>query len=119
MKKPVTPKAHGIIDYALSGIQLIAPALLGVNSKSRTTYQALGTGFLGINALTDTEVGLKKLIPFKGHQKADASFLAGLSLLTFTSMINKDKKALAFHLGFLALAVTHYVLTDYNSKSIS
>lgn len=116
MKKPVSPTAHGIIDYVFSGIQLAAPPLLGVNSGAAITYQAIGSGFTLINALTNTKAGIKPLIPFKTHQKADLGFLAGLSLLSFVRFIRKDKRALRFHLAFLGVALAHYILTDYNRK---
>ncbi|SFC35601.1 hypothetical protein SAMN05421747_10967 [Parapedobacter composti] len=117
MKKPIDAKRHGIIDYAFTGVQLLGPSLLGINGNVRKTYQALGTGFAAVNAFTDTPVGLKPVISFKGHQKADISYLLGLSLLTASSMIRKNRRALAFHLGFFAAALAHYVLTNYNSRN--
>ena len=116
MKKPVSSTTHGVLDYVLSGVQLAAPSLLKVNSSAVRTYQAIGAGVTLLNALTDSPVGIKHLVPFKGHQKADIGFLVGLSALSMASFIRKDKAALRFHLGFLAIAVTHYLLTDYNSR---
>lgn len=113
--KPVKPVLHGIIDYLFSGIQLIVRKSIGLNNKACKTYQALGAGFIGMNALTDTPVGLKRTISFKDHQKADAAFLATLALLTFANNIQKDKKTLSFHLSFLTIAISHYILTDYNA----
>lgn len=115
-KKPIKPKAHGVIDYGFSSIQLAVPTAIGMNDKACKTYQALGAGFLVVNALTDTPAGIKPVIPFKYHQKADAAFLAGLSLLTFSKPIRKSRRALFFHLGFLSVAIAHYVLTDYEEK---
>jgi hypothetical protein len=40
-----------------------------------------------------------------------------MGLLTLTSFIRKDKKALGFHLGFLTLALANYLLTDYDGRS--
>ena len=117
MNKPLSPTAHSIVDYVFSGIQIAGPSLLHINPKAARTYQALGAGFTLVNALTDTPAGIKHLIPFKGHQKADLGFLVGMSLLSLTSFIRKDKKALGFHLGFLALATANYLLTDYDSRS--
>ena len=114
MKKPIDAKTHGIIDYAFAGVQLIGPSLLGLNKKTTAAYQLLGTAFTAINAVTDTPVGIIRLISMKGHQKADASFLATLSALTLANMIKDDKKSLAFHLGFLGVAIMHYALTDYD-----
>lgn len=117
MNKPLSPTAHSVIDYVFSGVQLAGPSLLGLNKSASRTYQALGAGFTIVNALTDTPAGIKHLIPFRGHQKADLGFLAGTTLLSMASFIRKDKKALYFHLGFLALALTNYLLTDYESGS--
>lgn len=114
MQKLLSPKAHSILDYVFSGVQLAAPPLLGLNSTAARTYQALGAGYTLVNALTNTPAGIKHLIPFKIHQKADIGVLAGLSLLSLASFIRKDKRALGFHLGFLAIAIANYVLTDYN-----
>jgi hypothetical protein len=117
MKKPLTPKAHGVLDYVFSGVQLLGPSLLGINRKASNTYRAIGAGFTVLNALTNTPVGLQKRIPFKTHQKADIGFLVGMSALSLAAPIRKDKRALAFHLGFLAVAILHYALTDYNKRS--
>ncbi|GAB3255794.1 FAD-dependent oxidoreductase [Larkinella harenae] len=114
--KPITPKLHGILDYVFAGLQLTAPALLGLNPQTVRTYQALGTSFTVVNALTDTPVALKRVIPFEDHQKIDAAFLAGLSLLTFAKFIRNDKASLGFHLGFLGTAVANYLLTDYKGS---
>jgi len=115
--KPVTPTLHGTIDYAFSGIQLLAPLALGLGPQMAKTYGALGLGFLGVNAFTDTPAGIRHSISFRNHQRLDLSFLAGLSLLSMVRFIRGNKKALRFHLAFLGLAVAHYVLTDYKSGS--
>jgi hypothetical protein len=117
MKKPVSPTAHGIIDYVFSGVQAATPFLLSLNPATKKTYAALSTGFTIVNALTNTKAGIKPVIPFRGHQKADIGFLAGLGLLTFAGFIRNDKKSRLFHLAFLGLAVAHYLLTDYNQDT--
>lgn len=116
ISKPVTPTMHGIIDHVFSGILLAAPSVIDLNDNATKTYGTLGAGFLVVNALTDTPVGIQPVLSFKQHQKADAAFLAGLALLTFAGFIRKSKKALPFHLGFLATAAAHYLLTDYNAE---
>lgn len=117
ISKPVKPRTHGAIDYLFSGIQLAAPVLLRLNPKAVNTFRVMGSGFLLLNALTDTPYGLKHLLSFKSHQRADSLFLAGLSLLPLLKFIRNNKKAFFFTLGFLGTAVTHYVLTDYNAGS--
>lgn len=116
IRKPVKVRHHGIIDYIFSGIQLGLPAMLGLNKKATRTYAALGSGFLLINALTDTPVAVRRAISFKGHQKADAVFLAGIAALSIAGFIRNAPATRTFHLAFLGTAVAHYLLTDYNSR---
>ena len=115
MKKPVSPAAHGIVDYILSGIEIAGPPLLGLNPRAARTYQAIGAGYTIINALTKTPVGVKRLIALKTHKKGDLGLLTGLALLSVVPFIRKDKKALIFHAAFLGLAVLQYILTDYKA----
>ncbi len=115
MNKPITPKLHGIIDYVFSGILLYGPYIAGLNDNATKTYNAAGASLLVGNSFTDTPVGVYPELSFKDHQKTDVVFLAGLSLFTLAKFIRKDKKALPFHLGFLAAAITNYLLTDYNA----
>jgi len=97
-------------------MQVMGPVAFGINDEAARTYQALSTGFLATNALTDTPYGLARVIPFENHQKADMGFLAGLSILTFSKTIRKDKRTLAFHLGMLSMAALNYFLTDYKRE---
>jgi len=113
--KPITPAWHGIIDYGFAAIQLAAPSLLGLNRQTIRTYQVLGGGFMVVNAITDTPAAVKPIISLKTHQKVDAAFLVGVSLLSFTRFIRRDRQSLGFHLGFLGTAITNYVLTDYEA----
>lgn len=115
MKKIISPKMHGILDYALGSMLLTLPGQLGVNNTATKNYRLLATGMTAMNAMTDTPAGLKKMIPLKMHQKADASLLAALAIATFSDTIRKDPKTLGFHLGLLGLAGLQYAMTDYDA----
>lgn len=115
MKKPIKAGMHGTIDYIFSGLQMILPAAIGVNKKAVKTFAAVASGFTAMNALTDTPAGIKKVIPFKTQGKIDMANLGGLALLTFAPAVRNDKRALAFHLIFLAAATANYLFTDYDS----
>lgn len=117
MDKPIKPIAHGIFDYLFAGIQLFLPSALNLNKKVVKSYQKKGLGFLAVNALTDTPVGVKKVISLKTHQKIDAVALGGLALMTASKMIRKDKKARLFHLLYFAAATTNFLLTDYDAET--
>jgi hypothetical protein len=119
MIKPINAKWHGIIDYAFAAIQLLLPKALKLNKKVVKAYELQGTGFLTVNALTDTPVGIKPVLSLKTHQKIDAAALSSLALLTASKMIRKDKKALTFHLIYFAVATTNFLLTNYDDIQAS
>ncbi|RZJ31987.1 MAG: hypothetical protein EOO48_00350 [Flavobacterium sp.] len=115
MKKIISPKMHGMMDYALGTALMTLPAMVGVNEKASGNYRKLAAGMSTLNVLTDTPAGLRKVIPFKTHKKADAGLLGMLALATMSKTIRKDPKALAFHLALLGVAGLNYALTDYNA----
>jgi len=115
--KPITPALHQLLDYGLGAAQMLAPKRLGANSKAVKLYQIAGVAFLGVNVLTDAPYGLKRLLPMRVHQAADTGFLIAMGAATFLPAIRKDDRTRRFHLGFLALALTNYFLSDYaNTK---
>ena len=114
MKKPITAKTHGIIDYALGGLVGAAPAMLPMNKSARNTYIGVASAMSGLNGMTNSPVGIKRTVSMKTHKKVDVGMLAGLALATALPMIRKDKTALYFHLGLLAVTALTFLLTDYN-----
>jgi hypothetical protein len=114
MKKPITPAMHGTIDYVMGTALFAAPTLLGINQKAARNYRRTASLITALNAMTDTPAGIRKMVPMKVHQAADASVLAGLALATTAKSVRTDKKALIFHCAFFAMALTQYMLTDYN-----
>jgi len=114
--KPIKAKQHGIIDYAFGTLLITGPLILGLNKQAKRNYREIAISFMGMNAVTDTPVGLAPLITLQDHKKYDTSFLSAMSMMTFSKPIRKDKKALRFHLGFLSLAILNYMMTDYNAS---
>jgi len=119
MKKPISPAAHGIMDYVLGTVQAAAPLVLGMNQTATITHQAASVAMTAVNMLTNTPVGLKPVLSMKDHQKADIGLLGGMALMTLIPAIHNDKKALGFHLGFLAMALTQFLLTDFDGQQSS
>ncbi|HEX8561459.1 MAG TPA: hypothetical protein VF676_00640 [Flavobacterium sp.] len=116
--KPITPEMHCIMDYAMSATLITLPSMLGMNKTARNTYCSVGASILSLNATTDVKGAVKKMVPLKTHKKADLGLLLGTLGMTFMKPIWRDKKALAFHVGFLALATTQYLLTDFDSGTV-
>lgn len=105
------------MDYAVSGIQLLAPQLLNLNPAAKITYGLLSAGILANNALSDTEVGVKRSISMRKHRNVDVGLLIGQVALLALPFIRKDKKALALHAGLLAVSLVEFLLTDYKASA--
>lgn len=116
-KKPLKPIHHGIIDYGFAAVQLAGPTLLGLNENTRKLHQLFGLKLLGLNALTDTPAGIKPVLSFEKHQKADLAVLGSMTALTGLKHIRNNRRSLIFHLAFVGLSAAHYLLTDYKAGS--
>lgn len=67
MIKVLDPKIHGILDYALAILFLIAPAVFGFTDIAATLSYIIGVVYVGTSLLTQYPLGLFKLIPFPIH----------------------------------------------------
>ena len=117
MKKPVSPAAHGIMDYALVGSLLTLPSLFGFSAKVKKLYAAEALALLVYVALTDQPAAIKPVIPFPVHGKIDPFNVAGFALQTGLKAFRKNKKAMAFNIGFTALAALTVLLTDWQGST--
>ncbi len=115
--KPISPKTHSLIDYALVGSLLTMPSVLGFTSQVKKIYMAEGLALLVYVALTDQPAAIKPLIPFPVHGKIDPFNIGQFALQTFLKPFQKDKKAKLFNIGFTALAGITVLLTDWNGPT--
>jgi len=113
--KLISPKQHGYADYGFAAALLFTPAVLGMNTKAQKIYAALGCNVIAINSVTDHGSAIKPLLSIETHQKIDMANIALLYGLFTVDPIQKDKKALAFHIGLTALATLNVLMTDYKA----
>ena len=115
--KPISPKLHALIDYALVGSLFMLPSVLGFNRTVKNIYTAEALVLLSYIALTDQPVAIKPLIPFPTHGKIDPFNVAQFALQSGLKAFRRDKKALLFNVGFTALAGITVLLTDWNGPT--
>ncbi len=115
--KPISPKLHGLIDYALVGSLFTLPSLLGLNQTAKKIYGAEALALLVYVALTDQPVAVKPLIPFPTHGKIDPFNVAQFALQTGLPAFRNQQKALLFNLGFTAIAGLTVWLTDWHGPT--
>ncbi|MEO3407561.1 hypothetical protein AAFN85_26825 [Mucilaginibacter sp. CAU 1740] len=115
-EKPITPKWHALIDYALVGSLLTLPSLFGMNKKAKQLYAAEALILLPYVALTKQPVAVKGLIPMETHGKIDPFNVAQFALQTFFKPFHQTKKELIFNVAFTAIAGLTVLLTDYRPE---
>lgn len=80
MAKPLSRPVHGVLDYLYAAAIAIAPDLLHFEDEETATTLCRSTGLATVvtSLFTRYELGLVKVLPFKGHLAADAltGFLA-------------------------------------------
>ena len=67
MKKALNPKVHGILDYGLALLFLLAPSLFGFSETAATVSYIIGVVYIGTSLLTRYPLGAIKVIPFPTH----------------------------------------------------
>jgi hypothetical protein len=111
--KPISPKTHALIDYALTGSLLVLPSLLGMNKKARLIYAVEALVLLPYVALTKQPISIKGVIPFQIHGKIDLFNVGQFAVQSFFTPFKKTKKELLFNIAFTAVAGLAVLLTDW------
>jgi hypothetical protein len=117
MTKLLDRKAHALSDYGFTLGQWVLPEIIGMNKQAVNLYRMLGSNLLAYNMLTDQPLAFKKVIPYRTHYLIDVGNVGLLALLTFHQSIRRDKRALGFHLGLVALAALNILMTNWKAKS--
>jgi hypothetical protein len=72
MRKPISTKAHGFIDYMTAGLLGTLPRALGWSRQVTHLLDAAACTTVVYSALTRYELGLVKALPMKAHLGIDA-----------------------------------------------
>lgn len=114
MSKPLSPKTHALIDYALVGGLLTLPTLLKMNRSVRLVYAVEAAILLPYVALTKTPVAVKGVIPLRTHAAIDPFNVVQFAGQSFFPAFRKHRKELLFNLAFTAIAGLTVALTDWD-----
>lgn len=76
----ISRRTHGVLDYVVGLLLILAPKILGFDNDGPEDRipMMLGIGTLVYSLLTRYELGLIKVIPFRGHMALD--IISGLFL---------------------------------------
>jgi hypothetical protein len=115
LRRLVGQGARSAIDYALAGVTL-AGALVGRSSRARVTSAILGGAALAISAMSDTRLGVAKLIPIEAREKLDHAWGGAAIALPFA--LGYWRTASRAAIGHVAVGTAKILLalvTDYRA----
>jgi hypothetical protein len=112
MRKPITTKTHGVLDYLTIGSFLFLPRLLGFSKATATGMTAVGLTKLGYTLFTNHELGLVKALPMKAHLAMDVAGGAMLCALPFMAGHDVDDLETAVCTGLGAFDIAAAPLTE-------
>ena len=116
MKKPISPRTHGIIDYATVLTVAAAPKMFGFPDPAAKLCYGLAAGYLGLSMMTDYPLAAQRLVPFKAHGAAEAAIGLALPAMPWVLGFEDDRAACSFFFGLTALTGIVAALTDWEGE---
>ncbi len=112
----VSQDVHSLIDYAVGIVAVTAPFFGRRTTRSRVVGASLAGAILGVSAVSDYRLSVKKLVPIEAHEIVDYAF--GAVAITSPFLFNywrRSPVAAAAHVACGALVVLKSLLTDYRA----
>lgn len=116
MRKPISPRLHGMLDYTTVATLASVPRLMNFPQRATRTADALAGSYGGLSALTDYPLSVRRTIPFKAHGAAELASGLALPLLPWMLGFSGHKAARNFFLGLTAVTLVVAALTDWNAE---
>jgi hypothetical protein len=116
MRKPISPRIHGVLDYATSTAVAIAPRAMHFPRPARMLFDFLAAGYTGLSAVTDYPLSVKRVAPFKVHGATELAIAALLPAMPYALGFANHRAARNLCFGLTALTLVVAALTDWDSK---
>lgn len=117
MRKPITPYAHGVLDYTTTAMVASAPRLMRFPKAAEYACYVLAGTLTGMALLTDYPLGAKRVIPFKAHGASDVSLGVLLPLVPWMLGFGRNARARNFFLGLAAFSGVVSAMTDWDKDT--
>ncbi len=116
--KIISSKMHGILDYATVIFLLASPALFKMEAPLSTFTYALSSVHLGLTILTNFELGLIKVIPFRIHGLIEIVVALALAGVAFWFYNSGDALGFYYYMALAIVILIVFILTDFKSGGI-
>ena len=115
----INSKTHGIIDYLVVVFLAASPTIFSLPETTSIFTYVLAGIHLTLTVLTNFELGVVKVIPFKFHGWIE--LLVSIALIGIAFFLgNKDGDiARNFYIGFGIAVFLTWAITDYRLSKIA
>ena len=69
MRRPISPRLHGVLDYLTSTAVAVAPLVFDFPKPARRLFESPAAGYTRLSAVTNYPLSVKRLVPFKGTER--------------------------------------------------
>lgn len=114
--KPISPRIHGVLDYATSTAVAVAPRAMNFPRPARRLFESLAAGYTGLSAMTDYPLSVKRVAPFKAHGAAELVSALALPAMPWVLGFSKHRAARNLCFGLAAMTLTVAALTDWDAE---
>ena len=116
MRKPISPRIHGVLDYATSTAVAIAPRVMNFPRPARMLFDSLATGYTGLAAVTDYPLSVRRVAPFRVHGAAELAIAALLPAMPWALGFAGHRAARNLCFGLTAITLVVAALTDWDAR---
>ena len=113
--KIISSKMHGVIDYLFIAFVLASPSIFNMEGALATITYILGAVHLTVTILTDFELGLIKVIPFKIHGLLEVVVTITLAILAFWFYSNGYETGFYYYMALAIAIILVFILTDFKT----
>ena len=118
MRKPISTKAHGFLDYMTAGLLCTLPRALGWSRQVTYLLDAAACTTVAYSLLTRYELGVIKALPMKAHLAIDA--VQGGALIGAAAFLEDEDpevRGTLAALGTFELGVTLLTRTETDAEA--
>jgi hypothetical protein len=114
MRKPISPRIHGVLDYTTSAAVVAMPRLMNFPKPARRLCDSLAASYTSLSAFTDYPLSVRRTVPFKAHGATELAIAAALPVMPWVLGFSKHRAARNFCFGLTALTLVVAAFTDWD-----